>query len=270
MTLLRTVGHRRPWRSTTITLVFAVLATASPALAQPASAPAQSGSEVALPDAKAVVARFIEKIGGAESFEKIESQHAKGKLLMPGQGISGALEVFAKRPDKALMKVNVPGIGELVQGYDGKTGWSVNAIMGPMLLEGKMLEDFRDQVRFDADLHRESEFKSMEMVGKTEFDGKPCYQLKLVRQTGREVTEFFEIETGLLIGTSQVQETPLGPVSVTASLGDYKKFGDALFATKLTQKLGPVQQVMTIETMEFNTVPDSVFELPEAIKALKK
>jgi hypothetical protein len=237
---------------------------------QPAAAPPASGVQEALPDAKAVIAGFVKKIGGANAFEKIDSQHIKGKLQMPGQGIAGNLEVFSKRPDKALMKVNVPGIGDLIQGYDGKTGWAVNAVMGPMLLEGKMLEEFREQVRFDADLHKESEFKSMETVEKTEFDGKPCHKLKLIRQSGQEVMEYFEVESGLLIGSSQVQETPLGPLPVTASLGEYKKFGDTLFATRLTQKTGPLQQVMTIETMEFNTVKDSVFELPETIKALVK
>ena len=189
---------------------------------------------------------------------------------MPGQGIVGDMEVFAKRPDKTLMKVNIPGIGEVVQGYDGKIGWSVNPVTGPMLLEGKMLEEFREQASFDVDLHDESEFKSMETVEKTVFDGKPCYKLKLVRVSGKEVTEYFEVETGLLAGSTQTQETALGPVVVTGSVSDYKKFGDTLFATKLTQKLGPLTQLMTLESMEFNTVPDSVFELPETIKTLAK
>jgi hypothetical protein len=221
-----------------------------------------------LPSAKDVITRFVKEIGGSDAFDKITSQRMIGKFEMSGQGITGKLEVLAKRPDKLVIKISLPGIGDLLQGFDGKVGWSVNPVTGPMVLEGKMLDQVREQARFDAVLHKDAEFKSMQTIGNADFEGKQALQLKMLRKSGQETTEYYDPQTGLLVGSSEIQETPLGPISVTGAIGDYRKFGDILFATRLTQKMGPLAQVMRFETMEFNGVDDAAFELPPAIKAL--
>jgi hypothetical protein len=223
-----------------------------------------------LPPAKEIIAKFVKQIGGKEAFDKITSQHSKGKFQMEGQGITGDLEVFAKRPDKLVIRITLPGIGEMAQGFDGKVGWSLDPITGPMVLDGKMLDQRREEARFDSALHDESEYRSMETVGRAQFEGKDCYQLKLTRKSGQEVTEYYDMQSGLLVGSAETQETPLGSIKATGILSDYKKFGDALFATKLTQKLGPLAQVMTFSSMDFNQVDDSVFALPDPIKTLNK
>jgi len=225
---------------------------------------------VALPAPQEVLARFVKEIGGKAAFEKLNSQHIKGKFEMAGQGITGDLEVFAKRPDKLVIKINLPGLGEMLQGFDGTVGWSVDPVTGPMVLEGKVLEQLREQAQFDAVLHNSADFKSMATIGLTPFEGRDCYKLKLVRATGQEVTEYYDSKTGLLAGSTEIQETPLGPVNATGIVSDYKKFGDTLFATKLTEKMGPLAQVMIFNSIEFNHVEDSAFALPDQIKTLVK
>jgi zinc protease len=221
-----------------------------------------------LPPAKEIIAKFVTAIGGKEAFRKIESQHAKGNFEMAAQGLKGKLEVVAKRPNKLFVKINIPAFGDVTTGFDGKTGWSLNAATGPMLMEGKQLEQMRDQADFDSVLHEEEDFKSMETVEKTEFEGKETYKLKLVKKSGQESIEYYDTKTGLLLGSLSTQESPLGAVEVTNILAEYKKFGDVLFATKITQKLGPIEQVMIIDSFELNKVEDSAFALPDAIKAL--
>lgn len=248
---------------------LAFLSTSIGAQAQ-ADKPAASKSDSSdkLPPAREVIDRFIEVMGGKEAFRKVESQQAKGKFEMAAQGIKGDLEVFAKRPNKLLVKINIPGIGDVTTGFDGKVGWALNAATGPILMDGKQLEQMRDQADFDSVLHEEEDFKSMETVAKAEFEGKECYKLKLVKKSGQEMTEFYDVKNGLLAGSIVTQESPLGAVEVTNALGDYKKFGDIQFATKVVQKMGPLEQVMTIDSFELNKVDDSVFALPDQIKAL--
>jgi len=237
---------------------------------QPAKPAADSAADAPLPQAKEIITKFVKEIGGKAAFDKIESQHIKGKFEMVGQGITGDLEVSAKRPDKLVIRITLPGIGELAQGFDGKVGWSLDPITGPMVLEGKMLDQQREEARFDSVLHDETNFTSRETIGRTQFEGKDCLKLKLVRKSGQEVTEYYDAQSGLLMGSAEVQETPLGSVNATGILSDYKKFGDVLFATKLTQKMGPLAQVMTFSSMEFNKVEDSAFDLPDPIKTLTK
>jgi hypothetical protein len=231
---------------------------------------AELKQESKLPPAREIIAKHIEAIGGKEAFKKIDSQRMEGKFEMPAQGLSGKLTAYGKRPDKLFIKITLPGVGDMLQGYDGEVAWAMNLATGPMLLEGTMLEQVKEQAQFDSMLHEEQDFKEMETVEVTEFGGKQCYKLRLVRQSGREVIEYYDRKSGLLVGTTEAQETPLGLVTVTSVAEEYKRFGALLFATKLTQKLGPITQVITISEIEFNKVDDSVFELPEEIKALAK
>ena len=236
----------------------------------PAAEKLSAEQDKKLPSAKEVIDRYLKEIGGKEAFLKIESQSATGTMEMPGQGISGKLEVSAKRPSKFLMVIRLPGLGDMTSGYDGKTGWMSTALTGPMLLEGPMLDELKDKADFNSPLHEEEDYSKMEITGLVNFEGKPAYALQLVEKSGKTSTEYYEAASGLLIGMVGTQESPLGPMTATTILGDYKKFGDLLFATRTEVKTGPMTQVLKIATMDFSPLPDSKFDPPKDIKELAK
>ena len=130
---------------------------ASVGQAEKSNSPAKAAAPATLPPASEVIGKFIKAIGGKEAYSKIESQHGKGKFELAAQGISGDLEVFHKRPNKLRVKVGIPSIGDILTGFDGKVGWSMNAATGPMLLEGKALEQMREQADFDSVFNEESD-----------------------------------------------------------------------------------------------------------------
>jgi hypothetical protein len=255
--------HITQWRRGAV-IAALILAFVSP------SAIAQEEKKEKLPAAREVIERFIKAMGGREAYSKIHSQSSKGLFEMPAQGIKAGMQVFAKRPDKLVVKIEIPGLGEVTQGFDGKVAWANNAATGPMVLDGKQFEQRKLEAHFDQVLHDEKDYKSMETQAITDFEGRPCHKLKLVRTSGDEVIEYYDVATGMLIGYTATQESPLGAINTTSVLGEYKKFGDVLFATKVTQRMGPLEQVMTITSMELNQVEDSAFELPPAIKAMLK
>ena len=237
-------------------------------LAAPTLALAQAKATSSLPPAKEVIAKYVKALGGKEAILKYSSTHVKGRSEMPAQGIKGTLEVFAAKPDKLKVKVDLPGVGNVIYGYDGKVGWSIDPILGPMVMDGKRLEQLKKEANYYSTLHDDTDFKSMETLEATQFEGKECYKLKLVRESGDESTEYYDAKTGFLVGLTATQESPLGPVTVTSVASDYKKFGNMMMATKTTQTMAGIQQIMTIESVEYNTVADSEFELPPQIKAL--
>ena len=104
----------------------------------------------------------------------------------------------------------------------------------------------------------------------TEFDNRPCYKVRLVRKNASEDFEFYDVKTGLKAGRTGSRETPMGTVSGTAVETDYKKFGNLLVPTTVKNSLMGVQQLITIQTVEFDNVSPSVFEPPAEIKALIK
>ena len=220
------------------------------------------------PTPKEILERFAKAIGGKEAFAKHNSQHVLGTVEMPAQKLSGKMEVFAARPNKLVLKMSMPGLGDVTTGYNGEVGWMNTAITGPMLLEGPMVEEVKTQADFDHSLHDPENYKVMELLGKEEFNGEECYKLKLVHRSGFESTEFYSVKTGLQRGFIATQRTQFGPVTATTFVSEYKKFGDLYMPSRTMQKASGIETVTTIEEMEYDKVDPRAFELPAEVKTL--
>src|SRR5262245_45170101 len=75
-----------------------------------------------LPSPRDVLDRYAKEIGGKSAFGKHDSQRVIGTIELPAQKISGKMEVFAARPNKLLMKVSMPAIGDVTTGFNGEVG----------------------------------------------------------------------------------------------------------------------------------------------------
>ncbi len=229
----------RPGLAVSIVLVVAV-AAGGPLSAQTAQAPARqaaspapaarAGADAELPSARSVIDRHIGAIGGRAAILARTSTHATGTVAVPSAGMTGSVDIFAARPDRMLFRITLGGIGLIEEGFDGKVGWSLSPMTGPALVQGKELEQRRFESDFLSDLHADSRYQSMTTVEKLEFDGRPCYKLRLVRPGGGEEFEFYDVKTGLKAGEITTRETPMGPITSTTVASDYSQFGPLLHA----------------------------------------
>jgi hypothetical protein len=255
-------------RSAALAALFVV-----PVYAQaPAPAPAQSDTApAALPDGRELIDRHVKAIGGRPAFLAKKSMHVIGTLNVPASGITGPVEVFAAaNPDRVLVKTNVPGIGEVLEGFDGSHGWIMMSMTGPMLKADKQLQQAKLDADFYADLRDPKKYPGVKTVEKTTFDGRPCYKVALRRIDGSDDVDFYDAATGLRAGGIITRETPMGSVTTTTTLADYKKFGNMLIATMQRQKVMGVEHTVTIGSVVFDKVDPAVFTPPAEIKALIK
>lgn len=237
-------------------------------LSSVAGADATPGAK--LPAAKDVIAKYIQAVGGREAILKTSALRAKGKYEIPSMTVSGQIEMVRAKPNKQLVRISIEGFGQTSIGFDGKVGWVIDPMAGPKLMDGKVLEQTREDAEFYTQLHDETNYRSMEVVAKVVFEGQPCYQMKVVWKSGREATEFFDVKTGLITGTKLTQETAMGQIQVVNQFTEYKKFGDLTQPTRMVQKMGEIEQVLTMSSFTYDPVPETEFEPPEAIKALQK
>jgi hypothetical protein len=251
--------------------------SAKPGPAKPGSASAapakkaEASSSAALPSARSVIDRHIAAVGGRQAILAHTSSHAVGSMTIPGSGITGVLDIYGAKPNKTLTKINLGGIGEMLEGFDGTTGWGVNPVTGAMLSQGKELEERRFDAAFYSDLQETGRYASMKTIEQTTFDGRPCYKVSLVKKDGSEDFDYYDVATGLKAGTTGTREMQqMGSAAVTQIHSDYKKFGGVLVPTTMKQTAMGVQQVITITSVEFDNVPASIFEPPAQIKALVK
>jgi hypothetical protein len=240
-----------------------------PIAAPSAQTPAPATDTNNLPSARAVIDRYIEVAGGKEAFIKHNSVLLKGKTEVAGKDIGGSMTLATAKPNKMVLIVDLAGI-PIKTGFDGKVGWQVNPLSGPSIMEGAELRDVSRQADFFSILHDDKGFKSMQNLGKTNFEGEECYKLKLTYPDGTDITEYYSVKTGLQKGFMGTQESSLGAITATSVNEEHKKFGDLLLPSRVTQKMAGagLAQTMVIQSVEFDTVPDSMFEPPAEIKAL--
>ena len=272
------MGMNRLWPGTAlprlIAAVLASLCAGTPAShAQASAPPAQESAKTApaaLPSARSILDRHLVAVGGREAILAHSSTKATGVFSVASAGLTGTLEVFAAKPNKNVVRIELPGVGEIIEGFNGTHGWTVSAMTGPMLLEGKQLEEKKFDADFHAELHDDARYESMTTVEVADFEGRPCYKLRLVKKGGGEDFEFYDVKTGLRAGRTGTRETPMGTVTGTSVESEYRKFGKLLVPTSIKNTVMGTEQLITIKTVEFDTVPANAFDPPAAIKALIK
>ena len=268
----------RPGRAVPLTLTFvfaATLVAAGPVSAQTAQAPpapskTPAQATAALPSARAVIDKFVEATGGRAAILAHSSTRVSGTMSIAGSGMTGAIEVLNAKPNLSLVKISISGIGEILDGFDGTTGWMLSPVMGPMVYQGKELGDRKFDADYYGDLHDASRYSSMRTVEKTTFEGRPCYKISLMRIGGGEDIEFYDVATGLKAGSIMTRATPMGEVSSTTVLSEYKKFGDLLLPSVMSQSSMGAKQDILVTAVEYDKVPPASFEAPAQIKALIK
>ena len=228
-----------------------------------------AASEAKRMPAQKVIKKFVKAVGGRKAVMKKDQVVIKGKMEIPSQGISGTMEVHAKAPNLLSVHGEIPGIGTILSGYNGEIGWSINPMMGPSIMDGKMLEQTKREADFYAVLHESDRYRSMETVDKVDFEGAPCWKLKLVANNGDEIYEYYNVETGLLAGNEQKQDSPMGEMNIVSVIEDYKEFEGVKSATRIRQKIGPgIEQVLSFDEITYEGVQDSDFDLPAEIKGM--
>jgi outer membrane lipoprotein-sorting protein len=230
--------------------------------------PAQ-GHAQNLPEARQIVDAYVQAIGGTDAIARTSHRHLKGEMSMPAAGMTMTMEMWQARPNKMLMVMTIPGMGEMRQGYDGETAWSNNPMQGPRIIEGVEMEQALRQADFDANLRFDHLFPTMETVERTERAGRPCYRVRMVATNGDEAFGCFDTETKLLLGMTSRTESEAGTIEVDMSFEDYRDFGGLKMPTRMVTNVMGQEMVMTIREMDTTAVPDSTFALPAEIRALK-
>lgn len=231
-------------------------------------AAAPAAAQDALPPADEIIDRHVAAVGGRDAVLAHTSSRVTGTFAMPSVGIEGTLVVNAAAPNLNMTRVEIPGLGTILSGFDGEVGWSVDPNLGPRLLEGMELAATREGSSQLAAVRDPSLFDVRETVERTEINDEPCFKVRLVWKSGRETFDCYSIETGLLIGGTSRQESPMGAIETVTLLEDYREFDGVRSATRIRQQMLGQEQIMTLDSVEYDVVDPADFIPPEPIRAL--
>lgn len=214
--------------------------------------------------------RYVEAAGGKAVMQKFTSRRVWGRFEVPSQGMGGPIEILNAAPMKMLTRIEIPGMGSTTSGLNGEVGWVMNPAMGPMLVDGVALDQMKQQADMEAILHPDRYVTSRETTGEAQHGGTPCWLVTVTTRWKETYSECYDKATGLLSATIRKQATPMGELEGTNVYLDYKSFDGLKMSTTIRASAMGIEQVIRIDSVSTKPIPDSVFELPKEIKALKK
>lgn len=225
-------------------------------------------AQASLPTGRGVIDKYVEAIGGAAAVAQVSSLHVKGQLDTP-DGTRGTFEMYRARPSKLLLRVTIPSVGVQLRGYDGKVGWE-SGYSGHAVLTGRRLNELIHDAQFDTVLRAPGLVREATTTNQTKFGGRPAYRVKVVYASGVDQIEYFDTETGLLLGWEGMRDLgqPIGVVPTVSVTTSYRVFGALRQPVAEEQRSLGLLQKLTMDTYAYNGVDPAVFELPAAIKAL--
>ena len=212
----------------------------------------------------AVLDRYKHALGGESAIAKVQSETMRGEIDGAGMTAKASFVFFAK-PFKTLIKIQTEG-REVSSGFDGTVSWSVDP-KGARIDKDTAPEAVRRDADLQYALHQPAYFKKLEFAGVTDFEGHPCYWLRGTTKWGKDNNQFYNVQTGLLEGY-RFQVDNASSAVATVQFQDYKSFGGPLVATKVTSRSGDSWRTFTYKSVTYEPLADSVFELPQAVKAL--
>lgn len=250
---------------------WAAAALAVSLLTSSASAQATlSARTVDLPDAKVLIAKYNKAVGG-DVWKSHKSARMKATFEVAAQGMRAdmeAMNIFATK--NYMMKMEIPGMGQMMMGYDGTTGWSRDPVSGARLLAGAEAAQAAEEADPEATLRTSPNIVKSETVEKTNMNNQDCYKVTHTWKSGRVSHDCFAVESGLIVASIQKQASPMGEMEATQLLDDYKDFGGVKRATVSRVQVMGTEIKTTINSFEWDTVKPEDLEPPADIKALLK
>ncbi len=230
----------------------------------PASAWPQAAQ---LTTAAQVLDRYKQALGGKQAIANLQSMTVWGEV--ESNATSGkATFVYYAKPFKTLFQLTRVDGTQITAGFDGKVSWTITS-RGAEIDTGTPVDAIRRDADLQYPLHQPDYFKQLELAGISDFEGHRCYWLRGTTTWGKDNNQFYDVETGLLAGY-RFQSDDSSKTLTFATFEDYRNFGGPLIATTNTTRAGKNSRTFTYESVSYEPLADSMFQLPSAVKALVK
>jgi photosystem II stability/assembly factor-like uncharacterized protein len=201
-----------------VSLVFAILLPLSfAALTLVAQAPAPTADEI--------IGKYIQRVGGMERIQSIQTLRRTGKYTGGGGLEAGVVEENA-RPNLVRQEFLLQGMVGITA-YDGKTGWKVEPWEGkkdPEALGEEEMKGVLEDSDFDGQLvNYKAKGHKVEYVGTEPVEGTDAYKVKLTLANGDVRFYFFDTDDSVPIKIELKRMIRGAEREYETILGDYKE-----------------------------------------------
>ena len=235
----------------------------TPAPATPSTMPAPAAKpDDKLPTAEEVLDKYLNALGDEATREKFKSRVTRGSIEIAPMGVKGTFETSQKAPQMAVTTMNLTGLGVMQQGYDGSTGWAKDPFTGLRELKGGELAAVQRAAHLNPSGWRK-EYKTLKVTGRSKVGEREVYVVEGAHAGDTPDKLYFDTQTGLLLRTDAVVDSPQGRVMSESTLDDYRVVDGVKVAHSISTSLGAATVVMKVEEVKHDVaLEDKLFAKP--------
>lgn len=264
--------RNRAWIVAGFSMVLGLIAPVAPGQAGSAQTTGTPGAGAletpqGLPPAEQVFEKYIEAIGGEEKVHSIKNRRIVGTFLGEPFEFKANLRIWWESDGRFHQNVSEPaGLRYNIFANKPYT-WVQVQDREPRFLGGMQRIELLDTADFYGEANYKNRYTEYKTVGKGKVLDQEVYVVKAVAKSGRPHMLYFNIETGLLVGTRAPTMNKDGKArEMVVRLGDYKPFGGVLYPTRLEQQFVGSKETTRYQYNEIEVnVDDSHDYTPPAV-----
>ena len=217
-------------------------------------------SEPPLPDAAAILDRYVEATGGAAAYRKFSFEKV-AMIMGPANGYH--VDVTSLRSRDGRRETVIESKQTTRSGVTNGIAWEILPSTGARVLMGDAAKDALARSHgFDIDDWRD-EYAKAETIGEAVVHGKACYRVRLVRLNGSAVEQYFDKQTNLLVR----EEEQSNGVNVTLDIDSWATSQGIKYTKAFHMSRDGTETPMSVDEVEFlPNVPTDALLLPKEVE----
>lgn len=213
-----------------------------------------------------LLAHYFENTGGIENWRKLTTMRMKGLMQMQGMEFLGV--ITQARPNKQRVEVDIQG-QSMIQAFDGEDAWWLFPMQtgpDPQSMPTEMAESMVKS-NFEGDfIDYAKKGHTLELLGSSEVEGTPTYEIRLTKENGEVVYYYFDKEYFVpVMQKSEVETGPMKGQFIETYLSDYQEVDGIMIPYFTVVKVnGQTVQSITFQEVELNPeVDELIFSRPK-------
>lgn len=212
--------------------------------------------------AQMVLDNYIKAIGGAEKLGKVKNISFMMETEVQGMPMAFKTVALKKNNDKYKYTVSADGMGVVQERVYNSGKGKESGMQGARDLEGKDLDALKAEATLNKELKYVELGYKMKLTSMAMVDGEKAFIMEVTAPDGGVSSEYYSEATGLKVKEDQVEETPQGPVSTSATISDYRDVDGIKYPFKTVILAGPQKITLTTTEISVNKgIKDSEFAI---------
>jgi photosynthetic reaction center cytochrome c subunit len=223
-----------------------------------------------LPTVDAVLAKYVQALGGEQALRKVTSLVATGtrQNYNPGTAVAPpfAIELYGKAPNMSVT-ISHTANGVASNGFDGTTAWAQDGRGRVTDITGNAASRAKRDADFYPALDLKQQFQRLTVTGIEKIGDRDTYVVVAVPQGEGPEQFYFDTQSGLLLRHQRMSPSAVGLVPMATDYENYKDIGNGAKFPYTIHIVGPSRPdcaAITVEKFQVNAgVDNSKFAKPQ-------